>query len=78
VLGRRCGRSAEDADPGHTLISAHGAKASDELKEQIEKQAEENPPAVPDNQRTAEGLEVPTPTPEGFLGNLEKVSKSGK
>lgn len=49
-------------------------KTPSELKEQIEKQAEENPPA-PDNQRTAEGLEVPTPTRKAFLGNLEKVSK---
>ena len=50
-------------------------KTPSELKEQIEKQAEENPPADADNQRTAEGLEVPTPTRKAFLGNLEKVSE---
>jgi len=50
-------------------------KTPSELKEQIEKQAEENPPADADNQRTAEGLEVPTPRREDFLGNLKKASK---
>ncbi len=50
-------------------------KTPSELKEQIEKQNRENPPA-PGHSRTAEGLEVPNPTRGHLLGNLEKVSKA--
>jgi hypothetical protein len=49
-------------------------KTPQELKEQIERENAENPPAE-GKDRTAEGLEVPTPSREGFLGNLKKVSK---
>lgn len=49
-------------------------KTPDELKEQIEQQNEE-PPAVPGHERTAEGLEVDPPSREDFFTNLEKVSR---
>ncbi len=49
-------------------------KTPSELKEQIEKQNAENPPA-PGKSRTAEGLEVENPRRRDFLGNLEKASK---
>lgn len=52
-------------------------KTPKELKEQIKRQNEENPPAE-GKDRTAEGLEVPKPSREDFLGNLEKVSKPEK
>lgn len=52
-------------------------KTPSELKEQIEKQNAENPPAA-GHDRTAEGQEVPTPTRDDFFGNLEKVSKPTK
>jgi hypothetical protein len=48
-----------------------------EIKEQIEK-ANEEPPAVPGNERTAEGMEVQPPERSEFLANLEKVSSSDK
>lgn len=50
-------------------------KTPDELKEQIEKANEQ--PADEGHERSAEGLEVPTPTREGFFGNLKKVSRPG-
>jgi hypothetical protein len=49
-------------------------KKPDELKEQIEK-ANEQVPAVPGNERTAEGLEVQPPKRSDFFSNLKKVSK---
>lgn len=49
-------------------------KSPDELKEQIEK-ANEEAPAVPGHERTAEGLEVHPPKRSDFFSNLEKVSK---
>lgn len=49
-------------------------KTPSELKEQIEN-ANEQPPAVPGNERTAEGLEVRPPPRADFFSNLEKVSK---
>jgi hypothetical protein len=48
-------------------------KSPDELREQLERQNEDQPAEGKD--RTAEGLEVPKPSREDFLGNLEKVSK---
>jgi hypothetical protein len=35
-------------------------------------------PAKPGHERTAEGLEVPTPTQGAFFSNLEKASKPKK
>lgn len=52
-------------------------KTPDELKAQIEKSNEE-PPAVPGNDRTAEGLEVRPPSRKDFFADLEKVSKPSK
>jgi len=49
-------------------------KTPNELKEQIEK-ANEEPPAIPGNERTAEGLEVQPPKRSDFLSNLEKASR---
>jgi hypothetical protein len=48
-------------------------KTPKELKEQIE--AQQNQPAREGHERTAEGMETPTPTRKDFLGNLQKVSK---
>ena len=59
--------------PGATLYRMP-PKTPDELREQIEKQNEE-PPAVPGNERTAEGMEVTPPSRDDFFGNLEKVSE---
>jgi hypothetical protein len=50
-------------------------KTPDELREQIEKQNEDQPDG---NDRTAEGLKVPTPKRADFFGNLEKASEPGK
>lgn len=50
-------------------------KSPAELKEQIER-ANEEPPAIPGNERTAEGLEVEPPVRSVFFSNLEKASKS--
>ena len=47
-------------------------KTPEELREQIESQEQ---PADLGNERTAEGLEVETPTREDFFGNLAKLSK---
>lgn len=49
-------------------------KTPSELNEQIEK-ANEEPPAIPGNERTAEGLEVQPPSRDDFFTNLEKASK---
>lgn len=51
-------------------------KTPEELKEQIEQAQDE--PADEGSERTAEGLEVPTPARGDFLRNLEKVSKPEK
>lgn len=48
-------------------------KTPSELKKQIEK-ANEEAPAARGHERTAEGLDVPTPTRDDFFSNLEKVS----
>lgn len=48
-------------------------KTPNELKEQVERQNEQ--PAPEGQERTAEGLLVPTPTRKDFLANLEKVSE---
>jgi hypothetical protein len=52
-------------------------KTPEELKEQAERQAAENPPAV-GHERTPEGLEVPTPKRGDFFGTLKKVSRPDK
>lgn len=52
-------------------------KSPQELKEQIEK-ANEEPPATPGHERTAEGLDVPPPKRDDFFSNLEKVGKRNK
>jgi hypothetical protein len=49
-------------------------KTPDELREQLEKQATEKP-AREGRDRTAEGVEVPTPSRQDFLSNLERVTK---
>lgn len=51
-------------------------KTPDELKEQLER--ENAQPAEKGKDRTAEGLEVPTPGREDFFGNLDKVSRPPK
>ena len=48
-------------------------KKPPELKEQIEREQEK--PAKPGHERTAEGKEVPTPERKDFFRNLEKVSR---
>lgn len=48
-------------------------KSPAEIKEQIEK-ANEEPPAIPGNERTAEGLEVQPPKRSDFFSKLVKVS----
>jgi hypothetical protein len=48
-------------------------KTPKQLREQIE--AQQDQPAAEGNERTAEGMETPTPERTSFLGNLEKVSK---
>lgn len=53
------------------------SKTPAELKEQIDKQNAENPPA-PGHSRTAEGLEVPNPSRDQFLADLEKASRPRK
>jgi len=47
-------------------------KTPSELREQIE--AQQNEPAAPGHERTAEGMEVETPTRANFFGNLRKVA----
>jgi hypothetical protein len=48
-------------------------KTPSELREQIE--AQQNEPANPDHERTAEGMEVETPSESDFFGNLRKVAR---
>lgn len=48
-------------------------KTPSEVKEQIEAQQEQ--PAKPGHERTAEGKSVPTPKRGDFLGNLAKVAR---
>jgi hypothetical protein len=48
-------------------------KTPDELREQLERQNQDQPAEGKD--RTAEGLEVERPSREGFLGNLKKVTE---
>lgn len=47
-------------------------KTPRELREQIE--AQQNEPATPGHERTAEGMEVETPTRRELFGNLRKVA----
>lgn len=47
-------------------------KTPNELREQIE--AQQNEPAAEGNERTAEGMETPTPSRDSLLGNLRKVA----
>jgi hypothetical protein len=51
-------------------------KTPQELREQIEKQNEQ--PAQEGNERTAEGVEVPTPSRDDFFSHLREVSKPEK
>ena len=48
-------------------------KTPSELREQIE--AQQNEPAAPDHERTAEGMEVEPPSESDFFGNLRKVAR---
>ncbi len=51
-------------------------KTPKELKEQLELEAKLRPQDAPaHHERTAEGLEVRTPTREEYLGNLKKASR---
>ncbi len=47
-------------------------KTPQELKEQVEREQAENPPAD-GQERTAEGLKVETPKRGDFFGNLKKL-----
>ena len=51
-------------------------KTPSELREQIE--AQQNQPASPGHERTAEGEEVETPSESEFMGNLRKVARKPK
>jgi hypothetical protein len=51
-------------------------KTSKQLREEIEAQQEQ--PATEGTERTAEGIDVPTPKRKDFFGNLEKVVKPDK
>jgi hypothetical protein len=48
-------------------------KTPKQLREQIEKANEES--GNPGHQRTAEGMEVPTPSERELIGNLEKLAQ---
>jgi hypothetical protein len=48
-------------------------KTPSELREQIE--AQQNEPAAPGHERTAEGMETPTPSGSEFFGNLRKIAR---
>jgi hypothetical protein len=48
-------------------------KTPHELREQIE--AQQNEPATPGHERTAEGMEVEPPSESDFSGNLRKVAR---
>jgi hypothetical protein len=47
-------------------------KTPSELREQIE--AQQNEPAAEGHERTAEGMETPTPSKNSFFGNLRKAA----
>jgi hypothetical protein len=47
-------------------------KSPDELREELERQNEQ--PAKPGHERTAEGMEVPIPSKHELLDNLKKLS----
>jgi hypothetical protein len=51
-------------------------KTPSELREQIE--AQQNEPAAEGSERTAEGMETPTPSRDSFFGNLRKVARPEK
>jgi hypothetical protein len=51
-------------------------KTPSELREQIE--AQQNEPATPGHERTAEGEEVETPSENKFMENLRKVARKPK
>jgi hypothetical protein len=48
-------------------------KTPDELREQIERENEQASDAG--HEKTAEGMETPTPSEDDFFANLEKASK---
>lgn len=47
-------------------------KTPSELREQIER--EQDQPATDGHERTAEGMETPTPSRDQFFGNLQRVA----
>lgn len=49
-------------------------KTPRELHEQAERQNADNPPA-PGHSRTSEGLEIPNPSRQEFLSNIDFVSQ---
>jgi hypothetical protein len=49
---------------------------SKDLREQVD--AQQNEPASPGYERTAEGMEAETPSESEFLGNLRKVARKPK
>jgi hypothetical protein len=49
-------------------------KTPSELREQIE--AQQNEPAAPGQERTAEGMETKTPSEADFFGNLRKMARN--
>jgi hypothetical protein len=51
-------------------------KNPDKLREQVE--AQQGEPAESGHDRTAEGLETPTPTKGAFFGNLKRVIRGSK
>lgn len=48
-------------------------KKPNELREQIERENEQ--PSDAGHERTAEGMETPTPSEDDFFANLKKASK---
>jgi hypothetical protein len=52
-------------------------KTPDELREQLEQQVADKPPREGQD-RTAEGVDVPTPSRDDFMRNLEKVARPEK
>jgi hypothetical protein len=48
-------------------------KSPDQLRKELERQNEQ--PAKPGHERTAEGMEAPVPSKRELLANLEKLAK---
>jgi hypothetical protein len=60
----------------HALTSARTGKTPQELREQIEQQAQK--PTTPGHTRTAEGEEVPKPERDELFRNLGKLGRPKK